>query len=226
MSVNHSNGSVDLSCLIDNEAVISRYDIMRSISGENSYTNIAQIPFIANASSILFNDLEAATSANSYRYLVYPIDTCGERIYVPSHNSISYANDTSFAQTILVETRANIDYSSGVGNIPYTNGESVDNQYTNTIMFNEYDKWLGNVDYYRLFRSLDGGYTFSPIPLYEWDRLSNPFEPLEYIDVVTKFGKDNGRMCYYIQAIEGNRILMALQQEVVFQIFLVLLKLR
>ena len=63
---------------------------------------------------------------------------------------------------------------------------------------------MGNVDYYRLFRSLDGGYTFSPIPLYEWDRLSNPFEPLEYIDVVTKFGKDNGRMCYYIQAIEGN----------------------
>tara|TARA_B100001093_G_scaffold455381_1_gene465462 strand:+ start:41500 stop:45054 length:3555 start_codon:yes stop_codon:yes gene_type:complete len=203
VSINHVNGSVDLSCLIDNQAVISRYDIMRSITGENNYTNIAQIPFIANAASILYNDLEAATSANSYQYLVYPIDTCGERIYVPSYNSISFANDTSYAQTILVETNINIDYTNGIGDIPYTNGESVNDQYTNTITFNEYDKWLGEVASYRLFRSLDGGYTFSPIPLYEWDRISNPYEPLAYIDVVTKFGKDNGRMCYYVQALEG-----------------------
>ena len=127
-------------------------------------------------------------------------------MYVPSYEEIIPVNDTSYAQTILLQTEINIDYSTGTGDIPYTLGESVNNQYTNTISFNEYEHWIGNVSEYKLYRSLDGGYTYSPIELYNWDRILYPTEPLKYIDVVTKFGKDNGRICYYIQAFEGENI--------------------
>ena len=72
------------------------------------------------------------------------------------------------------------------------------------MIFNEYEEWLGKVAEYRLYRSVDGGYTYNALPLYTWDRINNPEEVLEYIDIVTEFGKDNGRLCYYIHAIEGN----------------------
>ena len=52
-----------------------------------------------------------ATSNNSYQYEIYPVDTCGEILSAPPYNSPIYFNDTSFAQTILLKSEINIDYS-------------------------------------------------------------------------------------------------------------------
>jgi hypothetical protein len=101
--------------------------------------------------------------------------------------------DTSFAQTIFLQSEINKDYSES---------PSIDGEYTNTIIFNEYDKWLGDVSEYRLYRSVNRE-EFNLIPLYVWDRFNYPQEPLEFIDVVTNFGDGNGRFCYYIEAVEG-----------------------
>ena len=72
------------------------------------------------------------------------------------------------------------------------------------MIFNEYEEWLGKVAEYRLYRSVDGGFSYNSLPLYIWNRVDSPEEPLSYIDIVTEFGKDNGRLCYYIHATEGN----------------------
>ena len=105
-----------------------------------------------------------------------------------------YLNDTSFAQTILLETAINLDYSDE-GLYP--------DEYTNTLDFNEYDKWLGNVLEYRLYRSINRQ-PFSLLPIYIWDRTDDNNEPLQFIDVVTEYGHGNGRFCYYIEAQEGS----------------------
>ena len=105
-----------------------------------------------------------------------------------------YLNDTSFAQTILLEIVINLDYSD--------QGLYLD-EYTNTLDFNEYDKWLGDVSEYRLYRSINRQ-PFNLLPIYTWDRVNEPNEPLQFIDVVTEYGDGNGRFCYYIEALEGN----------------------
>ena len=46
-----------------------------------------------------------------YQYKIYPVDTCGVTLFAPPYNSLSYLNDTSFAQTILLESEINLDYS-------------------------------------------------------------------------------------------------------------------
>ncbi len=190
-TVNLDDGSVDLSCLVDLSAIIDRYDVYRSLRGFDNLNKIGEIN--SNGTSpIYFNDPSVATNNSSYHYEIYPVDTCGQLLFPPSLNNPS-SNDTSFAETILLEVETNKDYSAI---------SSLDGQYTNTVTFNEYNKWLGDVIEYRLYRSVNRE-PFNLIPIYKWDRQNNPNEELKYIDVVTEFGDGNGRFCYYIQAVEG-----------------------
>ena len=192
VSVNHDDGSVEINCLVDNTAIINHYDILRSLRFSDEFVKIGSILFDAS-NMIHFNDNEAKTQSEFYQYEVYPVDTCGVRVPAPPVNLPAYLNDTSFGQTILLECVINIDY---------TDDPTLDGEYTNTLSFNEYDRWLGSVSEYRLYRSVNRE-PFDLLPIHVWDRVNKPNETLEYIDVVTEFGDGNGRFCYYIEAIEG-----------------------
>ena len=196
-SVNHDNGLVEINCLVDNNAVIAHYDIYRTeefdINGVGvNYSKIDEVQFSGNT-NFIFNDNLTNTNKTSYRYKVFPVDTCGVSLSPPSVDNPSYLGDVSFAQTILLGVEKNIDYSENL---------SLSNQYTNTLFFNEYEKWLGGVSRYELYRSVNDE-PFNLLPLYTWNR-NNSDEELNYIDVVTNYGDGNGRFCYYIKAIEGN----------------------
>jgi gliding motility-associated-like protein len=191
-SINHDDGSVDLSCIVDVLAVIDRYDVYRSLRKSDSFSKVGEVSF-SGSSPIYFNDNNALTNEFFYQYEIHPVDTCGVSLAAPPVNMPEYLYDTSFAQTILLEAEINVDYSQI---------SSLASQYTNTLVFNNYDKWLGEVSEYRLYRSINRE-PYNLIPLYVWDRSNEPNEELKYIDIVTEFGSGNGRFCYYIQAVEG-----------------------
>ena len=191
-TVNQDDGSIDISCIVDITAVLDRYDVYRSLEDEDNFIKVGEVDF-SGISPIYFNDKNASSNDYYYKYEIYPVDTCSQTLSAPPYNLLEYIDDTSFAKTILLETDINLDYTD----IPSISGE-----YTNTLKFNEYEEWLGGVSEYRLYRSINRE-PFNLIPLYTWDRISYPSEPLEYIDVVTNFGDGNGRFCYYIEAIEG-----------------------
>lgn len=195
VSVNHFDGSVDLSCIVDLSGVIERYDIYRSLEQLNSFSKIGEVNF-SGSSPIQYNDNSALTNDHFYQYKVFPVDTCGQLLTPPVYNLPLYANDTSIAQTILLDVQTNLDYSSVA---------SLDGEYTNTISFNNYAEWIGNVSKYYLYRSVNRE-PFNLIPIHSWDIENNPSKELKYIDVVTSFGDGNGRFCYYIHAVEGNNI--------------------
>ena len=206
-SINHDNGFVEINSLVDNSASISRYDIMRSLRDVNNFTKIGDVPF-DGGTTIHYTDESAKTNYNFYQYRIYPVDTCGIRLSVPSFVNLVYVNDTSYAQTIFLETETNLNYDLGTPlSVPSDKegwlGLGWENQYTNTVTFNEYDKWLGGVSEYRLYRSINRE-SFSLSHIYTWDRGTYPDIPLQFIDVVTAYGDGNGRFCYYIEAIEGD----------------------
>lgn len=192
-TINHVNGFVEVNCLVDNTAIIDHYDVMRSLRGENDFKQIAELPF-DGTSFLHYTDENVKTSEEFYQYKIYPVDTCGIRLFPPPVFLPEYFGDTSFAQTILLETEINVEY---------TDDPSLEDEYTNTIQFNEYDKWLGDVSEYRLYRSINRE-PFNLLPLYVWDRVNSPNEELHYIDIVSDYGDGNGRFCYYIEAVEGN----------------------
>ena len=189
-SVNHDNDFVEISCLTDNQGIVDHYDVMRSLGTSNDFYKIGEIPFNASV-SLDYVDESAKTNENFYQYKIFPVDTCGVRLAIPPVYSLEFFDDTSFGQTIFLQAEINLDYSN-----------SLVDEYTNTLTFNEYDKWLGSVSEYRLYRSINRQ-PFSLVPLHVWDRINNPDEELKFIDVVTEYGDGNGRFCYYIQAIEG-----------------------
>ncbi|MDC3153859.1 gliding motility-associated C-terminal domain-containing protein [Bacteroidota bacterium] len=195
-SVNMDNGYVDISCLVDNSAVVDYYSIYRSISNNNNFTKIGEIPFNGQE-NIFYTDNDALTSKNSYDYMIFPVDTCGVTISTGSvldpYTGLS-TNDTSIATTILLKTQINLEEEL----LTFSSDE-----YINTITFNEYANWLGNVDKYELYRSANRQ-PFVILPIYTFDRNSNPNESLKYNDLVTDFGEQgNGRFCYYVKASEG-----------------------
>ena len=198
-TVNHDDGMVEVNCLVDNNAVIDHYDIYRTeefdINGVGvNYTKIDEVNFLWKLQLLFLMIIITNTNTTSYRYKVYPVDTCGVSLTPPSVDNPSYLGDISYAQTILLGVEKNIDYSEI---------SSLSSEFTNTLFFNEYDKWLGNVLEYRLYRSINRE-PFNLLPIRTWDRLTNPNEELYHIDIVTDFGEGNGRFCYYIEAIEGN----------------------
>jgi gliding motility-associated-like protein len=197
-TVNHDNGLVEINCLVDNNAVIDHYDIYRTsefnINGVGiNFSKIDEVNFTGNT-NFIFNDNNTNTNTTSYRYKVYPVDTCGVSQSPPPVDNPIYSGEVSFAQTILLGVEKNIDYSDD---------PALSSEFTNTVFFNEYEKWLGSVLKYELYRSVNNE-PYNLLPIYTWDREINPAEELLFIDKVTNEGKGNGRFCYYIKASEGN----------------------
>ena len=192
-TINHDNDAVEITCLVDNNAIIDHYDVFRSLGLTNNFDLIGNTIFNGE-STISYIDNTANTQEEFYQYIIYPVDTCGVRLSPPPFSDIAYVNDTSYAQTMNLKTKINLDYPE--------NSNLLD-EYTNTLNFNEYEEWLGSVSEYRLYRSINRE-PFSIDPLYVWDRINNPDEELLFIDIVTEYGDGNGRFCYYIEAIEGN----------------------
>jgi len=196
-TIDHTSDNVEINCIVDNEAVIERYDIYRSqildsIDNEITinYTKIDEVDF-NGSSNITYVDDDADINNISYRYKILPVDTCGVTQVPPPYNSSLHSGDW-YAQTILLSVKKNINYV----NTP------LEGEFTNTIMFNEYEKWLGGVSRYELYRSVNGD-SFSMLPIMEWNRTTNPDQDLIFVDRVTNEGKGNGRFCYYVKAIEG-----------------------
>ena len=196
VTVNPDNGFIELNCYVDNQGVIDHYDIYRSkiVNGVGVGLDLIDNVTFNGTSSVHYIDNEASTSNYSYLYKTYPVDTCGITLNVPPVDDPAYANDISYAQSILLEVEVNKDYSNFPG---------LQSDYTNTITFNEYDKWLGDVSKYELFRSINNE-PFVMLPIKTWDMDNNSNQELVFIDKVTEFGETNGKFCYYIKASEGN----------------------
>ena len=176
-TVNHETGFIELNCHVDNAAVIDYYRVFRSKRDEDNFVDIAHIPFNGQP-NISYTDGGVSTSAHYYNYQIYPVDTCGITLSV---GSIQFAGDTSFAQSILLESIGNKDM-------------------TNDLTFNNYDGWLGNDVQYNLYRSVNRG-DFSAIALATFIGGSHTYS---YLDDVVEFTDGNGRFCYYVEALEGN----------------------
>ena len=190
VTVNQDNNSVEISCLIDNDAIINKYLIYRSLENNSIFNEVGSVAF--NNSNIIFTDYSASPQNTYYQYQVYPVDTCGNILQAPTVYQVN--QDTSYGQTIFLNSEINLDYGSD---------PLYFEQYTNTLTFNEYENWLGGVVEYQLYRSVNRE-DFDVLPIYVFDRINNPNEELKFIDIVTDFGDGNGRFCYYIKAIEGN----------------------
>lgn len=131
-----------------------------------------QIGFIPfNAqTNVVFYDNTAETERQSYYYKIVAVDSCG----APSVSS-------NVSRTIFCEAMPN-------------------SEFTNTVVWNDYESWEGGVSYYNIYRTIDG--VTDPIPVATVPYTGAGYNA--YVDDVSQYSSSAiGMFTYTIEAVEG-----------------------
>ncbi len=166
VSVNPSH-QVEITYTIDNTKAYKGAILFKSIDNGTTYAQLAYQPSVA-ATSIKYIDKEVKPTDKNYYYKIQLIDSCG--------NPGVYSDSS---KTIVLHV-------------------SNDNQniFYNTLTWDDYSMWSGNVNSYNIYRAVNG--VFAPTPI------ANVFYGIRsYVDNVEDFVKDEGKFTYYVQAMEG-----------------------
>jgi gliding motility-associated-like protein len=162
-----NSSSVKLMAYVDTLANVKRYNFYRGSSPTGPFTKVATVVPPTNT-LIWLTDNNANTDALSYYYHMMVVDSCD------NERSIS-----NVARTILLEATANEATT------------------TNTLTWNNYESWLGNVQSYNIYRAIDG----------VWGGLLANVSPASgvntYSDNVSAFYPTTGRFEYYVLGLEG-----------------------
>ena len=162
-----------------NEVTLLGYvDNTADIQGYNvmrADTNIGPFDIIGfipfnSLTNVSYVDNTAHTEQQSYYYQLVAVDSCG-------HPSVS----SNVSRTIYCEASANSNF-------------------TNTIVWNDYETWLGGITQYNIYRYIDG--VFDPAPIATVPYTGAGYNV--YIDDVSAFSPSAiGLFTYVIEAEEG-----------------------
>lgn len=114
---------------------------------------------------ITFTD-EASTDEQSYFYRVLTVDSCGAICHI-----------------------------SNLGRTIHLSATALSPELENKINWNKYEDWDGNILEYRLYRSINGVYSATPVAVISSTTTSYSDDMYEYI-------LTTGEYCYYVEAVE------------------------
>lgn len=162
---------VDIEGFVSNDGTPTSFSIQRADFNNGIYRTLATIPATQIPQSgptpglIEYSDFSADVENNEYFYRVVAEDTCGETINRTTSNQ---------GRNILLRVTAN-------GNV------------TNTLNWNHYIDWEGDILNYEIYRSTDDGFNFSLLATVDAADSS-------YLDDVASFLTNSGTFCYYVVA--------------------------
>ncbi len=160
---------VDITCHVDPLASSLRYKVMRSENNSAAnYVEVGSVPAL-KSTPILYSDGTALTSSKSYYYKIINVDSCGFD-----------GQETNIGRTILLTATAN------------------NASFTNTLRWNDYENWSGNVTSYNIYRGVDGVIDPAPIANIPFTGGANI-----YVDDISMQVSGQGIFNYYIEALEG-----------------------
>ncbi len=156
----------------------ARVDFYADTAGDVIYYNILRsasqggpyekIGVAPGTSSPYFSyyDYTAETDVRSYYYKAVAIDSCGTEVFT-----------SNLGRTIYLEGEPNGDY-------------------TNTLKWNDYEDWSGEVKCYNLYRSVDDVWQPAPVDIV-------PFGNNTFLDdTISDYADKEGKFCYLVQAFE------------------------
>ncbi len=154
---------------VDAAATIQRYDVYRADSITGTWMLLGSVAAAPPSTVATFTDNTAQTELYSYYYKMVAVDSCGED-----------AMTSNIGRTILATAVAN-------------------DEMTNTVYWNDYEVWGGNVLHYNIYRQTDG----------VWDPNIAATVPYTgagenlFVDDVSANINYIGKFAYRIEAIEA-----------------------
>jgi gliding motility-associated-like protein len=126
---------------------------------------------LPTGSTITYTDITVNTTINSYIYKIDALDSC---LHVITSSNLS--------RTMLLTATIK----------PYVNIE---------LKWNDYNTWLGGVDFYEVYRAIDGVWSSSPIGTVNYTGTGGTYT--DVIDTATILSSQ-GNFSYYVVAVEGS----------------------
>ena len=161
---------VDVTCHIDVAASTLDYKIMRSLDTvAANFVQVGTAPTSAS-SPVVYSDYSALTDKHSYYYKIINVDSCGYD-----------GMETNIGRTILLNAISNSSLMQ------------------NTIWWNDYEDWLGNVMSYNVYRGIDG--VMDPTPIANIAPSGTGING--YTDDISMLLSGQGVFDYYVEALEG-----------------------
>lgn len=168
VTVNAPN-EVGITCHVDPLASTLNYKIMRSDNNQPSgYSLVGSVPAM-KTTPVVYTDNTALTESKSYYYKIINVDSCGFD-----------GQETNVGRTMLLTARADLA------------------NFTNTLKWNDYETWSGNVTSYNIYRGIDGVIDPAPIANVPYSGQGNT-----YVDDISTLVNGQGIFNYYVEAQEG-----------------------
>ncbi len=166
-----SKVSVNLAQQVDVECIVDNKAVVKGINlyvAENTGSSFSYLTQLpfAGSSTYSYTHANVNTTATNYFYKAEVLDSCG----LP-------ATQTNISKTILLKV-------------------SKQTNFINTLVWDDYSLFLGNVSSYQIYRAVNG--IFNPLPI-----ATLPFGSNTYADDVSAFVSDQGKFSYYVEALEG-----------------------
>lgn len=160
---------IDVTCHIDVAASILGYKIYRSTDTVSA--NFVYVGTVPPSiiTPIVYHDTKVLTDKSSYYYKMVVVDSCGFD-----------GLETNIGHSILLNAISNPDM-------------------TNTLSWNDYSTWLGNVVSYNIYRGIDG--VIDPTPIANVPTSNSGYNT--YTDDISMFLQGEGVFNYYVEALEG-----------------------
>jgi gliding motility-associated-like protein len=112
-------------------------------------------------------------------------------------NNVKVASQNYFYKVQITDSCGNPGKISNVSkNIVAQVSNDSEQIFFNTITWDDYSSWIGNVNSYNIYRAVNGVYEATPIA-------NVVFGTRSYIDNVQDFVSEQGKFSYYIEAVEG-----------------------
>ncbi|WP_107039382.1 T9SS type B sorting domain-containing protein [Brumimicrobium mesophilum] len=126
---------------------------------------------IGNNNEVVFIDSDVETDEKSYTYKTKSIDTCQLK-----------SEFSEIGKTMLLNVITKEETES------------------HTLQWNPYTNFLGTISSYRVYRSIDGYFSPTPIAVL-------PYNTRSYTDTVDQFSTPSqGKVCYYVEAVEASNM--------------------
>jgi gliding motility-associated-like protein len=161
-----SDGGTEITGFVDGASDVRFVRVERAENPIGPFEFVAAIPKPAAPHIFQFSDFNARTDDFSFYYRLVAVDSCD------MVDTIS-----NFGKNILLKVRKNPNM-------------------TNTLYWNHYFQYGGDIQYYSVYRSVDGG---------SYELVNNQVSPLDtaFLDDVRAYGDGKGEFCYYVRATEG-----------------------
>jgi gliding motility-associated-like protein len=163
--------SVLIKAHVDFSLSVKYYRIQRALRTSGNFSIIAPVVLPSPGGVLTYIDNSVNTGTSSYNYKIEAMDSC-------RHVIMASNLDTTMLLIASIADNLNIN-----------------------LIWNDYGNWIGKVDHYDVYRSVDGIWGPSPVA-------SVPFKGKggAYIDDVSPFfiNGSRGVFSYYIKAIEGS----------------------